>query len=98
MRKTCTQGRKVSLLRDMKIRKRLDEEVIELDEVEVPSLFRHCNGGFKRHVMRCVGRRGGSEVKGIHGGGKSGEGDNINEERCTQGDVLGCSEDNGEQV
>ena len=25
--------------------------------------------GFKRHVMRCVGRRGGGEVKEIHGGG-----------------------------
>ena len=25
--------------------------------------------GFLRHVMRCVGRRGGREVKEIHGGG-----------------------------
>ena len=25
--------------------------------------------GFQKHVMRCVGRRGGGEVKEVYGGG-----------------------------
>ena len=34
VRKTCTESRKISLLKNMKIRKRLEEKVMKLVDVE----------------------------------------------------------------
>ena len=41
VRKTYTERRKVSLLKDLKIRKRIEEKVIKLVDVEAPNLW--CN-------------------------------------------------------
>ena len=39
--KTCAERRKITLLKDMKIRKRSEEKVTELVDVRAPSLWEH---------------------------------------------------------
>ena len=39
VRKTCAERRKISLLIDVKIRKRFEEKVIKLVDVEAPNLW-----------------------------------------------------------
>ena len=41
VRKTCSEGRKISLLKDVTIRKRFEENVITLVDVGVPNLWGH---------------------------------------------------------
>ena len=65
MRKTCAERRKITILKDVKIRKRFEEKVTKLVDVGAPNLGDSSRMGFQRHVER----RGGGEVKEIHGGG-----------------------------
>ena len=58
VRKTYTLRRKISLLVDVKIRKRFEEKVTLLVDVGMPSLKDILRMWFKVYVMRCVGRRG----------------------------------------
>ena len=69
MRKTCAERRKITLMEDGKIRKRFEEKVTELVDVGASDLRGHIKDGDQRHVMRCVGRRGGGEVREMHGCG-----------------------------
>ena len=60
VRKTCVEGRKITLLTDVQIRKQFEEKVIKLVDVGAPNLW----GLFKHGVLKvcdevCVGRRGG---------------------------------------
>ena len=69
VRKVYTERRKMSLLRDLKIRKRFDGKAIKVVNVGVPNLW----GNFKDGILMvcdeaCVwGEEG--EVREIHGGG-----------------------------
>ena len=60
MRKTCADRRKITSLKDVKIRKRFEEKVTELVDVGAPNLWGH----FKYWVLKacdevCGRRRGG---------------------------------------
>ena len=44
-RKTCSERRKISLLKDLKIRKRLEEKVIKLVDVGVQNMWGHVKNG-----------------------------------------------------
>ena len=48
VRKTCIERRKISLLKDVKIRKRSEEKVIKLVEDEMPNLWVH----FKERILK----------------------------------------------
>ena len=76
VRKTCAERRKITLLKDVKIRMRFEEKVIELIDTGAPNLWGH----MKDEVLdvfdevlnafdEVCGRRGGGEVKEILGGG-----------------------------
>ena len=39
VRKTCTERRMVSLLKDVKIRKQFEEKAIKLDDIGTPNLW-----------------------------------------------------------
>ena len=45
VRKTCVERRKITLLKDVKIRKRFDEKVTELVDVGAPNLWGHFMNG-----------------------------------------------------
>ena len=45
VRKTCTERRKISLLKDLKIRKQLQEKTIQLVDVGAPNMWGHFKGG-----------------------------------------------------
>ena len=45
VRKTCTERRKISLLKDLKMRKRFKEKVIELVDIGSLNLSRHFKEG-----------------------------------------------------
>ena len=47
VRKTSTERRKISLLKDVKIRKRFEEKVTKLVDVEMPNLWTLQGWGFK---------------------------------------------------
>ena len=68
VRKAYIERRNIRLLKCVKISKRFEEKVIKLVDVGVPNLWGHCKDAFLDHVMRCVGRRVGGEVKQMHGG------------------------------
>ena len=65
MRKTCAERRKISLLKDVKIKKRFEGKEAKLVDVGAPNLWGH----FMDEVLEVYGRRVGGEVKEIHGGG-----------------------------
>ena len=46
VRKTCAERRKLTLLVDVKIRKRFEEKVTKLVDVGVPNLWGHFKDGF----------------------------------------------------
>ena len=48
VKKACAERRKLGLLKDMKIRKRLEENVIALVDVEMPNLWRHFKDGVSK--------------------------------------------------
>ena len=45
VRKTCAERRKISLLKDVRIRKRFEEKVFKLVDVEAPNLWGHFKDG-----------------------------------------------------
>ena len=55
VRKTCAERGKISLLKDLKIRKRYDDKEMKLVDIGAPNLWEEEGG----------------EVKEIHGGGKN---------------------------
>ena len=59
VRKTCAEKRKITLLKDVKIRKQFEENVTDLVNVGALNLWGHIMDG---GLMACVGRRGGGEV------------------------------------
>ena len=48
IRKTCTERRKISLLKDLKIRKQIEEKVIKIVGVGTPNLWEH----FKDWILK----------------------------------------------
>ena len=45
VRNTCVERRKITLLKDVKIKKRFEEKVTELVDVGAPNLWGHFNDG-----------------------------------------------------
>ena len=45
IRKTCTERRMISLLKDFRIRNQFDKQVFKLDDVRVPYLWGHFKNG-----------------------------------------------------
>ena len=45
VRKTCAERRRITLLKDVKVRKRLKEKVTELVDAEAPNLWGHFKDG-----------------------------------------------------
>ena len=45
VKRTCAERRKMSLLKDVKIRKRFEEKVIKLFDVGAPNLWGHFRDG-----------------------------------------------------
>ena len=64
MRKTCTERRKISLLNDLKIRKRFREEVINLVDVGLPNLWEHLRDGILKACNEVCGKNKGMIRKG----------------------------------
>ena len=64
MRKTCTERRKLSLLKDVKIRKRLEEEVIKLVDIGEPNLLGHFKDGILKACDEVCGNKRGRRSKG----------------------------------
>ena len=69
VRKTCVERRKISLLKDVKIRKRHEEKVIKLVDVGAPNLRGHFKDGVLKVCDEVGGKKRGGEVKEIYGGG-----------------------------
>ena len=69
VRRTCTWRRKVCLLKDLRIRKRLEEKVIEIVDVCVLNLWGHFKDGDLGTCDDVGWKKRGGEVKEIHGGG-----------------------------
>ena len=69
MTKTCMERRKISLLKDVRVKKRFEVKVIILVDDGAPNLWIISRMGFSRYLMRHVERSGGGEVMEIHGGG-----------------------------
>ena len=68
MRKTCTERRKISLLKDVEIRKSFEEKVIKLVDIRAPNLCGHFKNGILQACDEVCGKKRGWEVKEIHGG------------------------------
>ena len=69
MRKTCAERRKISLLKDVKIRKQFKEKVIKLVNVGTPNLWGHFKDGVLEACDDVCGKKMEGEEKEIHGGG-----------------------------
>ena len=69
VRKTCADRTKISLLKDVKIRKRFEEKVTKLVDVGVPNLWGHLKDGVLKACDEVCGKKRG-EAKEIHGGRK----------------------------
>ena len=69
VKKACAERRKISLLKDVKIRKQFEEKVIELVDVGAPNLWGHFKDGVLMACDEVCGKKRGGEVKGIVGGG-----------------------------
>ena len=69
VRKTCAERRKISLLKDVKIRKRVEEKVIELADVWALNV----RGYLKDEILKTCdevfgkGKKGEEEAKNIQG-------------------------------
>ena len=59
MRKTCAERRKITLLKDVKIRKRFEEKVIKLVDVAVPNLWGHFKDGVLKACDEVCGKKRG---------------------------------------
>ena len=56
VRKTCAERRKITLLKDARIRKRLEEKVIKLVYVGAPILWGHFKDGVSKACDEVCGR------------------------------------------
>ena len=56
-RKICTEGRKISLLKGVKIMKLFEEKVIKLGDFGAPNLWGHLNDGVLKVCWKKGGRR-----------------------------------------
>ena len=68
VRKTCTEGRKISLLMDVKIMKRFEDKVIELVDFGMLNWWRHFKNGVLKACDEVCWKKRGGKVKEIHGG------------------------------
>ena len=57
MRKTCAERRKITSLKDAKIRKRFEEKVIELVDVGTPNLWGHFKDGVLEACDEVCGKK-----------------------------------------
>ena len=64
VRKTCAERRKITLLKDVKIRRRLLEKVTELVDVGVTNLWGHIKDGFLKASDDVCGKKRGRRSKG----------------------------------
>ena len=64
VRKTSTERREITLLKDAKIRKRFEEEVIESDDVGTPILWAHIKDGVLEACDEVCGVKRGRRSKG----------------------------------
>ena len=62
--KICTERRKIALLKDVKIGKRFEEEVIELVDVEAPHLWGHFKDGVLEACDEVCGKKKGRKIIG----------------------------------
>ena len=63
VRKTCGERRKISSLKDVKIRKRFDEKVIELVYAGTPNLWGHFKDGILKACDEVCGKNRGRRSK-----------------------------------
>ena len=64
VRNTCTERRQVSLLKDVKIRKRFDENLIKFVDVGAPNLWGHFKGEVLKACDEVCGKKRGRRSKG----------------------------------
>ena len=64
VRKTLTERRKIRLLKDVNIRKRFEEKVIELVDIAVTNLWGHCKDGVLGACDEVCGKKMGRKNKG----------------------------------
>ena len=69
VKKACDERRKINRLKDVKVRKRLEEKVIKLVDVEMPNLWGHFKDGITKACDEVCGKKRGGEVTEILGGG-----------------------------
>ena len=62
-RKTCAERRKITLLKDVKIRKQFEEKVIQLVDVGAPNLWGHFKDGVLKACDEVCGKRRGRRSK-----------------------------------
>ena len=65
VRKTCAERIRITLLKDVKIRKRFEEKVTELVDVGAPNLWGHFKDGVLKACDEVCGRRRGRRSKEI---------------------------------
>ena len=70
VRRTCAETRKITLLKDGKISKRLEEKVTKLVDIGAPNLRGHFKDGVSKGRDEVCGKKRGGEAKEMHGGGK----------------------------
>ena len=64
LRKTCAERGKISLLKDVKIRKQFEENVIELVDVGAPNLLGHFKYGILETCDKVCWKKRGWKSKG----------------------------------
>ena len=64
VRKLCAERRKISLLKDVEIRKRFEEKVIKLVEDGAPNLWRYFKDGVLKACGEVSGKKRGRTSKG----------------------------------
>ena len=69
VKKRCSERRKTSLVKDVKIRMRFEEKVTKLVDVGTPNLFGHFKDGVSKACDEVCGKKRGGEVEEMHGGG-----------------------------
>ena len=70
VRKTCTERRKIRLLKGGMISKRFEERVIDLVDVGATNLWGQIRDGILMACDEACWKKRGGEVKEIHGGGE----------------------------
>ena len=86
-RKTCAERRKITLLKDVKIRKQFKEKVIKLADVGAPNLWGHFNDEVLKACHEVCWRKRGEKKKRYMVEDRRGQGGSFKKKRYTQGDV-----------